>query len=185
MRRMRRGCWVPDFRLLTERLVLRSWREADCAPFFELAQDPEVMRYLPALDRERNDALVMRQIAAEERDGYCPWVVEARDTGQLLGFCGLLTPPLPLTGVEIGWRLRRSAWGKGLASEAARASLDWGWRNLDCDAIIAFTVPDNLRSRAVMDRIGMAYVEGGDFDHPSLAEGHPLRRQVLYRIRRP
>ena len=97
----------------------------------------------------------------------------------------MLIPPAPLSGVEIGWRLRRSAWGQGLASEAARASLAWGWQSLDCDEIIAFTVPENLKSRAVMERIGMTYVEGGDFDHPSLPEGDPLRRQVLYRMGRP
>ena len=176
---------AAEFRLETERLVLRSWRMADCAPFAKLADDPEVMRFLPALDRSRSDAIVARMIAAGERDGHSTWVLEARSSGDFLGFCGLLTPPAPISGIEIGWRLRRSAWGQGLASEAARASLAWGWQSLDCDEIIAFTVPENLKSRAVMERIGMTYVEGGDFDHPSLPEGDPLRLQVLYRIGRP
>jgi RimJ/RimL family protein N-acetyltransferase len=176
---------MSSFRIETERLVLREWRMADCEPFAKLAEDPEVMRFLPALERSRSDAIVSRMIAAGERDGHCAWVLEARSSGDFLGFCGLLIPPAPLSGIEIGWRLRRSAWGQGLASEAARASLAWGWQNLVCDEIIAFTVPNNLRSRAVMDRIGMTRVEGGDFDHPALSAGDPLRRHVLYSINRP
>ncbi len=169
----------------TERLLLREWRDADRPPFFAMAGDPRVMQYLPPLDRAASDALVDRMIAAQHRDGHCAWAVDRRSDGVFLGFCGLLVPPPPLTGIEIGWRLRSDAWGQGFASVAARASLAWGWANLACAEIVAFTVPDNRRSRAVMERIGMTHVEGGEFDHPRLAEGDPLRRHVLYRIPRP
>jgi RimJ/RimL family protein N-acetyltransferase len=176
---------MAEFRLETERLVLRSWREADCEPFAALAQDPEVMRFLPPMDRTGSDALIGRMIDLQRRDGHCAWALEARSDGSLLGFCGVLVAPEPPGGIEIGWRLGRSAWGHGFATEAAQASLQWAWQNLDCSEIIAFTVPANHRSRAVMERIGMSYVVGGDFDHPRLEPGDPLRRHVLYRIGRP
>jgi len=176
---------VAEFRLETERLVLRSWRDEDREVFWTMAQDPEVMRYLPAMDRGRSDAFVARMQEIERCDGHCVWAIEARQSDDFLGFCGLMTAPPKIGGIEIGWRLRRSAWGRGIATEAARASLAWGWRNLDCDHFISFTVPTNPRSRAVMERIGMSYVEDGDFDHPELSEGDPPRRHVLYRIERP
>jgi RimJ/RimL family protein N-acetyltransferase len=91
----------------------------------------------------------------------------------------------PLNEVELGWRLAREAWGHGYATEGARASLAWCWANLDTPTVMAITVPANLRSRRVMEKIGLRYVEGGDFDHPALPEGDPLRRHVLYRMRRP
>ena len=154
-------------------------------PFSRLAEDREVMRFLPPLERNDSDALVARLMAAQARDGHCAWAVESRVDGELLGFCGLMLAPEPLKGVEIGWRLKRSAWGQGFATEAALVSLDWAWQNLDVLEIISFTVPANLRSRAVMERIGMHYVTDGDFDHPRLPDGDPLRRHVLYRILRP
>jgi len=169
----------------TARLVLRPWREADKAPFHELALDPVVMEFLPALDRAGSDALVERMIAMQAEHGHCFWVVERKADGALLGFCGPMPAREPLHEVELGWRLRRDAWGQGYASEAARASLAWCWANLDTPSVMAITVPANLRSRAVMERIGLVYVAGGDFDHPALPEGDPLRRHVLYRALRP
>ena len=96
-----------------------------------------------------------------------------------------MAPRAPLSEYETGWRFQRDAWGHGFASEAARASLAWGWANLDAPSIIAITVPPNHRSRAVMERIGMTYADGEDFDHPALPAGDPLRRHILYRIARP
>jgi RimJ/RimL family protein N-acetyltransferase len=87
--------------------------------------------------------------------------------------------------VEMAWRLARPYWGRGYASEAARAALDFGFSKVGLAEIVAYTVPHNHRSRGVMERIGMVRDEQGDFDHPILAEGHPLRRHVLYRKGRP
>lgn len=175
---------MSEFCLETDRLVLRSWRDADRDPFFALNSDPVVMEFLPATDRAASDNVVDRLIAAQERDGCCFWAIERRTDGGFLGFCGLMAPRAPLEEFEAGWRLCRDAWGHGFASEAARASLVWGWANLDASSIVAITVPPNHRSRAVMERIGMVYAEGEDFDHPELPAGDPLRHHLLYRIAR-
>ena len=169
----------------TERLLLRPWREADRDPFFALNSDPAVMEFLPAGDRADSDAAVDRMIATQAEHGHCFWAVERKADAAFLGFCGPMPAREPLHEVELGWRLNRDAWGFGYASEGARASLAWCWDNLDTPTVMAITVPANVRSRAVMERIGMAYVDGGDFDHPALPEGHPLRRHVLYRAHRP
>ena len=169
----------------TERLMLRGWRDFDRDPFFALNSDPEVMQYLPAGDRASSDAAVDNLMRTEAEHGHCFWAVERKADGAFVGFCGSMPAREPLGEVEVGWRLRRDAWGHGYASEGARASLAWCWAHLDTPSVMAITVPANVRSRAVMERIGMAYVEGGDFDHPSLPAGDPLSRHVLYRIFRP
>lgn len=169
----------------TERLILREWREEDRDPFFALNSDPAVMEFLPAGTRADSDAAVERMIATQAEHGHCFWAVERKADGAFLGFCGPMPAREPLNEVELGWRLAREAWGHGYATEGARASLAWCWANLDTPTVMAITVPANLRSRRVMEKIGMTYVEGGDFDHPALPEGDPLRRHVLYRIRRP
>ena len=176
---------MSEFCLETERLFVRAWREPDRDPFFALNSDPVVMEFLHATDRAASDDLVDRLIAAQNRDGCCFWAVERKADSAFLGFCGLMVPQAPLTEFEIGWRLNRAAWGHGFASEAARASLAWGWAYLDAPSIVAITVPPNHRSRAVMERIGMTYADGEDFDYPGLPAGDPLRRHVLYRIARP
>ena len=169
----------------TERLILREWREEDRDPFFALNSDPAVMEFLPAGTRADSDAAVERMIATQAEHGHCFWAVERKADGAFLGFCGPMPAREPLNEVELGWRLAREAWGHGYATEGARASLAWCWANLDTPTVMAITVPANLRSRRVMEKIGLTYVEGGDFDHPALPEGDPLRRHVLYRIRRP
>ena len=169
----------------TERLILRPWRDTDRDPFFALNSDPAVMEYLPASDRASSDAAVDKMIATETAHGHCFWAVERKADGKFLGFCGPMPAREPLNEVELGWRLAREAWGRGYATEGARASLSWCWANLDTPTVMAITVPANTRSRHVMEKIGMAYVEGGDFDHPALPEGDPLRRHVLYRAYRP
>ena len=168
----------------TDRLILRAWREADREPFFALNSDPAVMEFLPSTDRAASDAAVDRMIAAQTAHGHCFWAVERKVDGAFVGFCGAMPAREPLNEVELGWRLAREAWGRGYATEGARASLSWCWANLDTPTVMAITVPHNLRSRHVMEKIGLAYVEGGDFDHPSLPEGDPLRRHVLYRAYR-
>lgn len=166
----------------TARLLLRRWRPADREPFAALNADPEVMRHFPAvLSRAQSDAMVDRIEAAFAVHGYGLWAVEL--DGRFLGYTGLLwaTWPAPFTpALEVGWRLARTAWGHGYASEAAVAALRHGLTQVD--SIISVTAVGNARSRRVMERIGLR--QDGEFDHPRLAAGHPLRRHVLYRADR-
>jgi RimJ/RimL family protein N-acetyltransferase len=145
--------------IVTDRLVLRPWRDADRAPFAAMGQDAEVMRYLgPLLAREDADAAVDRMMAMQAALGHCFWAIERREDAAFLGFCGLKTAPVdtPIAGaIEIGWRLARAYWRQGYALEAARASLVWGWQSLDCAEIVAMTVPDNRASWGLMQRLGM------------------------------
>ena len=171
----------------TERLILRRWEDRDRPVFHAQCSDPEVMRYLgPIQTREETDAAVDRQNGCLDSLGYCFWAVERRSDRALLGFCGLKpgAPDTPIADdVEIGWRLGRDYWGRGYAREAAQASLDWGWENLDVPLISAITSLANERSWGLMIRLGMVRVLDGDFDHPK-AEG-ALKRHILYRIGRP
>lgn len=176
---------MTDFAVETPRLRLRAWCDADRDPFFALNSDPAVMEYLPMGDRAASDAAVDKMMATQAEHGHCFWAVERKGDGEFLGFCGVMPAREPLHEVELGWRLRRDAWGHGYATEGARASLAWCWDNLDTPTVMAITVPMNTRSRAVMEKIGLRYVEGGDFDHPALPEGDRLRRHVLYRAHRP
>jgi ribosomal-protein-alanine N-acetyltransferase len=123
-----------------------------------------------------------------ERDGIGPWALEERESGRFLGFTGLARPRFDapfLPAIEIGWRLARDAWGQGFASEAARAASGHAFGTLGLAELVAFTTPQNARSRAVMERLGMGRDPADDFQHPSLPEGHPLRPHVLYRLSRP
>ena len=180
---------MAEFRLETKRLVLREWRDSDLEPLGRMNSDPEVMEFVgPPQTLEQNERLIARCKASQAGNGHCYWVIERRSDGAMIGFCGLDLGPAgtPVEGeVEIGWRLARDVWGQGFAKEAALASLAWGFANLPVDTIWSKTVPANERSWGLMCRMGMEYVEGGDFDHPALPEGHRLRRHVLYRINRP
>ncbi|MER6344377.1 GNAT family N-acetyltransferase [Streptomyces sp. NPDC001595] len=172
---------MPELR--TERLLLRSWRDSDLAPWAALNADPEVRRYLPGVPtREQTDAAAARFQADLDGRGWGFWAVEVRRTGEFIGFTGLdpVEEDQPFTGVEAGWRLARSAWGHGYATEAARAVLAHGFTALDLPEILAVTAAGNLRSRAVMERLGMTRDPADDFDDPAVPEG-PLRRCVLYR----
>ncbi|WP_374942285.1 GNAT family N-acetyltransferase [Sphingomonas sp.] len=173
----------------TPRTTLRGWRDADIAPFDAMGRDPRVMAHFPALFRPGEAAAaVAGQQALQAITGYCFWAVERKRDLAFLGFCGVKPGPeeTPIEGeLEIGWRLGRNHWGQGYASEAAEATLAWVWANTPRRRVFAITVPANERSRTLMTRIGMTHVEDGDFDHPALSLGHPLRRHVLYRIDRP
>ncbi len=175
-------------RLTTGRLVLRRWGPADRAAFAELNADPEVMALFPSpLTRAESDALVDHYERSFAAHGYGDWaVVLGDDDGPFLGAVGLLAVrgDLPFApAVEVGWRLARPAWGRGYATEAARAALDAAFGPLGLDEVVSFTASVNTRSRAVMERLGLARDEGGDFDHPALPPGHRLERHVLYRVR--
>jgi RimJ/RimL family protein N-acetyltransferase len=172
--------------LLTARLRLRQWKAEDLEPFHALNADPEVMRYFPALlSRNESDNLAGRIAALIEEKGWGFWALETRDEGRFIGFTGLhaLETEFPFSPcVEAGWRLARAFWGKGLATEAATAALDFGFRKLGLREIVAFTALGNAPSQAVMGRLGM--VRSEEFEHPELPEGAPLRPHVLYRIAR-
>ena len=174
--------------LVTERLLLRRWRPEDLEPFAACSADPEVMRYFPSThSREQSDALAREFANGVEQRGWGFWAVEVRDGAPFIGFVGLMQPTFEAhftPAVEVGWRLGREHWGHGYATEAARASVDFGFEELDLDEIVAVTVPANARSRRVMERLGMTRDPADDFDHPRVPPG-PLKRHVLYRLPRP
>lgn len=174
--------------LETPRLICRPWADSDRAPFAALNADPVSMQHFPApLTRAESDALVDAMIAYRAETGFCLSAVARKADGAFIGMVGLhqvrFTAPFT-PAVEIGWRILRAHEGQGYVTEAARSWLAYGFETLGLPRIVSFTVPANLPSRAVMERIGMTRVDDGDFDHPRLAEGHPLRRHVLYAITR-
>ncbi len=179
----------PTPELQTERLVLRRWRPDDRPPFARLNADPRVVEFLPApLSRSESDALADRIEAHFERHGFGLWAVEVPGVTPFAGFVGLAVPRIEAhftPCVEIGWRLDAEHWNRGYATEAARAALAFGFETLQLAEIVSFTVEGNLRSRRVMEKIGMTRSPSDDFDHPVLPEGHTLRRHVLYRSARP
>jgi ribosomal-protein-alanine N-acetyltransferase len=175
----------PITTLRTNRLVLRRWRDSDRGPFAALNADLEVMKHFPApLTRAESDAMIDRVAAHFDERGFGLWALEVAATAEFIGFTGLSTPRFPahfMPAVEVGWRLARSAWGHGYASEAARRALRFGFEEVDLPEIVSFTAIDNHRSRAVMARIGMTHDPADDFDHPLVPEGSRLRRHVVYR----
>ena len=183
------GRRIPLVEPRTERLWLRQWRDDDWAPFAALNADPEVMRHFPStLDEQESNAFAYRNAALLEVHGYGLWAVEQAASGEFLGMVGLNQPLwdarfTPCT--EVGWRFARSAWGHGYATEAARAALAVAFGPLRLDEVVSFTTVANTRSRAVMERLGMTRDAAEDFDHPRLDADSPVRRHVLYRLRRP
>lgn len=174
--------------LTTERLILRQWQDSDREPFARLNADPVVMTHFPrCLSSSESDAAVSRMQKFIEERGWGFWAAELRSTAEFIGFVGLSAPGFTThftPCVEIGWRLSREHWGHGYASEAAIASLRFGFEKLTLQEIVAFTAPLNERSIGVMKRIGMTRDPADDFEHPNVEPGHPLRRHVLYRMKR-
>jgi RimJ/RimL family protein N-acetyltransferase len=174
--------------LRSERLLLRQWRESDRLPFRQLNADPRVMEFFPEpLTAEASDTLFNSAQEHFNRHSFGPFAVELIETSAFAGFIGLSIPAFDahfMPAVEIGWRLAFEYWGKGFATEGARAALDFGFNDLGLEQVVSFTVPANLRSRQVMERLGMSHDPADDFDHPRLPDGHPLRRHVLYRTNR-
>ncbi|MFJ9871304.1 GNAT family N-acetyltransferase [Streptomyces sp. NPDC101165] len=172
---------MPELR--TDRLLLRRWRESDLEPWAAMNADPEVREHLgELLTREQSDAAVAEMQAEFDGRGFGWWALEARESGEFIGRVGLdeVSDDMPFAGVDIGWRLARSAWGHGYATEAALACLAFGFETLGLPEVLASTTVNNLRSQAVMRRIGMTRDPADDFDDPSVPEG-PLRPCVLYR----
>jgi len=169
----------------TARLLLRRWTHEDREPFAAINADPRVIEFLPTpLSREQSDAFIDRIEAHFDLRGYGLLAVEIPGVTTLAGFIGLTTRPF-LPAPEIGWRLGTRYWGCGYATEGARAVLAFGFDTIGLDEIVSVTAVENVRSRRVMETIGMSRDPRDDFDHPALPEGHPLRRHVMYRIRRP
>ncbi len=172
--------------ILTERLILRELRPSDLEVLAKMNADPRVMEYFPGiLSREESDAFAGRVRAHWAQYGFGTWAVERREDGVFLGVTGLSHPRFEAhftPCVEVGWRLAAPYWGKGYATEAAKAAVGLGFERLGLDQIVSFTAPQNRRSRRVMEKLGMSHSAADDFDHPNMPERHPLRRHVLYRI---
>lgn len=174
--------------MTSERLILRPWREDDLDALAQLCADPEVMAHFPStLDRAGSAQLLGRLMAHQAEHGFTFWCLERREDGVFVGFTGLArvgfyAPFVP--AVEIGWRLARPFWGQGYALEAARRALSFAFDELGLAQVVAFTVPANCNSWGLMERLGMRRDAAGDFEHPNLPAGHPLRPHLLYRIDR-
>jgi RimJ/RimL family protein N-acetyltransferase len=170
----------------TDRLILRRWTPQDFEPFAAINADPAVMKYFRApLDRTESDALLDRIEAGFEAHGFGLWAVEQVREPGLIGFVGLSVPGFEARftpAVEVGWRLARSAWGNGFATEAAQRAIAAGFDDFGLDQVVSFTATTNTPSIAVMHRLGMTNDPAEDFAHPSLPAGHPLQRHVLYRF---
>jgi RimJ/RimL family protein N-acetyltransferase len=171
----------------TARLAFCAWQERHVAPFAALNADPDVMRHFPATvsaEQTRAGVDTWRQQFADR--GWSNWAVELLGSGEFIGFIGLSVPRrlLPFSPcVEIGWRLKRAAWGQGYATEGARACLRVGFERLGLEEIVSFTALSNRPSIAVMQRIGLQPAHA-DFEHPAVPEGHALRPHCLYKITR-
>ncbi|QKS00217.1 GNAT family N-acetyltransferase [Sphingomonas sp. CL5.1] len=170
----------------TERLVLRPFEERDRAPLQAMWADPRVMVDLgPVKSAADSDATIARHSSYDPLGFF---VVEQREDGATIGFCGLKpgAPGTPIESMlEVGWMLAVPWWGGGYAREAAEASIAWGWATRDDAAIVAITARRNAKSRGLMERLGMRHVPVMDFPHPSFAPGDPLSDTVTYRIERP
>lgn len=169
--------------LNTDRLRLRAWQEGDREPFAALNADPVVMEHFPAcLNRAESDDLVDRIQAHWQEWGFGLWAVEQKCDRTFIGFIGLKQVPFEADftpAVEIAWRLAQPYWGQGLASEGAKATLQFGFERLQLATIVSFTAVCNLRSQRLMQRLGLQQV--GTFEHPALPESDRLRPHVLYR----
>ncbi|CAN7205465.1 GNAT family N-acetyltransferase [Phenylobacterium sp. LjRoot225] len=173
----------------TARLILRPFRKEDRAPFAAINGDPRVSDWLGGpIDRAASDAAIDRISAHIGEHGFGFWAAERKADGRLIGMIGLkqMAPDLPpAPAIEAGWRLSPDVWGQGFAVEGGRAAIGWGFAYLAANEIIAITAVDNLRSRAVMEKVGMVEQPAWAFDHPGLVENHPLRRHVVYAATAP
>ncbi len=168
-----------SFMLRTDRLLLRSWRPADRAPFALMNADAEVMEFFPApLTRGESDAFADRIETGFAVHGFGVWAVEEISTGAFIGFAGLLHHTFKASftpAFEIGYRFARPAWGKGYATEAAQEAVRFGFERADLGEIVSMTAVGNVRSRAVMHKLGMTQNPDDGFNHPRVPQGHPLK----------
>jgi RimJ/RimL family protein N-acetyltransferase len=175
--------------LQTERLILRDWCAADREPFAQMNADTRVMEFMPGtLSRAGSDSLIEKIEKHIQSHGFGLFAAELRSPQAFVGYIGLAIPSFQAAFtpcVEIGWRLSAVHWGKGLATEGAKEMVRYGFQVLGLEELVSFTVPANIRSRRVMEKLGMTHDPAEDFEHPRLPEGHPLRRHVLYRLKSP
>ena len=179
---------MADFRLETERLILRDWRDGDIDELQQICSDPAVMATIgPAQDREATRAMLHRLMDRADKDGLTFWALERKDNARMIGFCGVARGTVPLIegDLEIGWRLASDCWGQPYAREAAEASLEWASTQYPGEPVFAITSVANTRSRGLMERLGMRYLPDGDFDHPAVADDSPLKPHVTYRLDAP
>ena len=171
----------------TERLVLRDWRVDDVDDFLIVCSDPETMEFLGPVMNRAEVAEFIERLQHRARHGHTFWAMERKEDGRVIGFTGVIRGEAPAieNELEIGWRVARDCWRKGYAHEAAAATLEWIWANRPGERAVAITAVGNARSRALMEKLGMAYQQGRDFDHPKVPEGSPLRRHVVYAIDPP
>ncbi len=187
----RKDSLTDQLTIETPRLLLRPWQDRDRDPFAALNADPVVMYFFfEPLTRQQSEEAIDRYRAVSERDGFGFLAAELRATGQFAGMIGIQTmrdrvPCLPQPTVEIGWRLTQSAQGQGLATEGAKAVLNFAFTQLHLPEIVAFTVPVNTPSRRVMEKLGMSERPELSFDHPRIPKGHPYQRQTLYSLVNP
>lgn len=185
-RRRRNGGESRAESLETERLRLRRWQADDLDAFAALNADPRVMEQFPAPLSRAESEFVLEQIEhGFERHGFGIWALETLADDRFIGLAGLSAVPFTAEftpAVEVGWRLLPSAWGRGYATEAATASLDYGFGPGGLEAIVSFASASNTRSIAVMERLGMRRERAGDFNHPLMDADHPLAPHVLYRL---
>jgi 3-dehydroquinate dehydratase/shikimate dehydrogenase len=178
---------ASDSALKTERLLLRQWRVGDRERFTELNADPRVMEWFPStLTEMESDALADRITKHMDDQGWGLWAVEVPGIADFIGFVGLspADDTLGYPSVEVGWRLAASYWGHGYATEGALAAVAFGLHELALNEIVSFTSTGNIRSRRVMEKIGMVRRPEEDFDHPRVPQDSQLRRHVLYRLTR-
>jgi len=184
-RQFRRMPRVIEFE--TDRLRLRQWREADREPFAALCADPLVMEFLTSdRDRATADTAIDKWQSRIAQNGWGFWAVELKRINAFIGFVGMQVPAEPhpfLPCVEIGWRLAAAHWGSGYATEAAKQTLRIAFEVLALQEVLASTAVGNLRSSALMERLGM-YGPEAIFEHPGVPTDNPLRRHVLYRLTR-
>ena len=176
--------------LETERLILRRWQSEDIDPFVKINQDPKVREFLYPVEQSREDTIDMITRFNKHIDahGFGLFAIELKSTGELIGFVGLNILDLEADFtpcVEIAWRLSSQYWRKGYATEAAKRTLEFAFQNLNLNNVFAFTSVRNIPSVAVMKKIGMQRVPGGDFHHPKLPVEHPLSLHLLYQANKP
>jgi RimJ/RimL family protein N-acetyltransferase len=173
--------------LKTDRLLLRQWTEGDFLPFTEMCSDKDVMEFFPKLQTQKESYEMAKKIQSLIKDrGWGFWALEIPEQHKFIGFVGLHTPKdsMPFSPcVEVGWRLSNRHWGKGYATEAAKAALEYAFNKLNLNEVVSFTTLANVRSMAVMQKIGMSN-SGQNFMHPDIEASHSQCEHVLYKINR-
>ena len=175
-----------NYLFTSERLGFRNWVMEDLSEFSEINQDDNVMEYFPAkLSKDETKQFIIRLQDHYKEFGHNFYAVELLTNKELIGFIGLADTRMNLDFTpckEIGWRLKRSTWNKGLATEGAKRVLEYGFNDLNINEIVSFTAKVNLKSEHIMKKIGMTKVK--EFVHPKIDANHVLNPHVLYKIER-